>query len=220
MELENFDGQIEVAGRTIRIRNGQADFFGGKVSGSFVAKLQPDPSYEFKGQFDHVNLSRLGHSVAILDNRIGGNLSASLSLSAHGIGRANLIATLEGTGTLNGRNVELRGFNLADAFPDVLPGAAAVSFAVVQGKYRVRSRGIDLQDLALTHSKEQFDAEGRIDFTHALNIRIRPSMFQTAAASLPASPPNFLLAGTIENPRLVLPSAPSSVAAKADTRGK
>ena len=80
MQIENFDGEAELAGRTIKIRKGQADFFGGKISGSFDAQLLPDPSYEFQGRFDRVDLDRLGTAVPFLSSRMAGNASATLSL--------------------------------------------------------------------------------------------------------------------------------------------
>jgi AsmA-like protein len=209
LHLEEFDGQTEISGRTIRVQKGQADFFGGKVSGSFSAQLLPDPWYEFKGQFEKVNLSQVGRAVTFLNNRIGGNLSASLGLSAHGIGHPNLMGSMEGAGTLNGRNIELRGLDLSHVFPSDPPGSAPILFSSVEGSYRIRAGGIDLANFILDHSKEQLEAEGRIDFGHALNIRIRPLIFQAASDPPSASPLDFLLGGTIETPKLVPPPSVS-----------
>ena len=98
MRLEQFDGQAELDGRTIRIRNALADFFGGKVAGTLDARLVADPTYEFQGRFDRVNLVQLADSVPFLNNRIGGTASGTLSVAAHGIGRENLIGSMEGNG--------------------------------------------------------------------------------------------------------------------------
>lgn len=219
LQLEKFDGETEISGRTVRVQMGQADFFGGKVSGSFSAQLLPDPSYEFHGQFEKVNLSLLGHAVTFLNNRIAGTVSASLALSAHGIGHSNLVGSVEGQGTLNGRNVELRGLDLSYVFPagDSV-GPAPMLFSSVQGTYRIRAGGIDLANFNLDRSKAQLQAEGRIDFGHGLDIRIRPLIIQAATAPPSASPSDFLLGGTIEDPKLVLPSAISKPAAKPASR--
>ena len=222
LRLEKFDGQAEIVGRTIRIRNGQADFSGGKVSGAFSADLQPEPSYGFRGQFERVNLSQLGRGVTFLNDRIGGSISAVVSLSTHGIGRDKLIASLEGEGTINGRNIELRGLDLSNVFSSQLSGSDPPLFQSVQGTYRIRSRGVDLANLVLDYSRERLEAEGRIDFDHTLKIRIRPAIFLTQAAAGPvsASPPSFSLGGTIESPKFVLPSVPASETANAGARGK
>jgi hypothetical protein len=218
MQIEQFDGEAELAGRTVRIRNARADFFGGKISGSFDAQLLPDPSYEFQGRFDRVDLAQLGRAVTFLNRRMGGSASATLSLSAHGIGRQNLVGSMQGQGTLNGRNAVLSGLNLSSVFPGDNPETATDTFSFVQGKYRVQNKGIDLADFVLDNSRGRLEAEGRIDFSHALNIRVHPSIFQATTVLASASPPSFLLGGTIESPKLVLPTADPKPAARPASR--
>jgi len=220
LHLERFDGEAEVAGRTIQVRKGRADFFGGKVSGSFDAQLEGYPSYEFRGQFERVNLAQLGREVAFLNDRFAGNVSASLILSAHGIGRADLLSSMEGRGTLNGRNIDLRGLDLSPVFPGTVPDVPSSQFSSIQGSYRIHARGIELANFVLDHSKGPLEAEGRIDFSQSLNIRIHPSIFQAAMTGASVSPPSFALGGTIENPRLALPSPPGHQAAQVGARGR
>ncbi len=98
MRIENFDGQVDLAGRAIQIRKAQADFFGGKIFGAFQARLLPDADYEFQGRFDRVELAQLGQAASFLNERIGGNASGALTISAHGIGRQDLVRSLQGQG--------------------------------------------------------------------------------------------------------------------------
>jgi len=218
MRIEKFDGEAELAGRAIQIRKAQGDFFGGKISGSFDAQLLPDPSYEFQGGFDRVDLDRLGRAIPFLNSRMGGNASATLTLSAHGIGRQDLVSSMKGQGTLNGRNVTLRGLDLSSVFPGENSDTTADLLASVQGMYRIQNMGIDLADFVLDNSRGRLETEGRIDFSHALSIRVRPSIFQAAAAPASASPPSFLLSGTIELPKLVLPSINPKQTARPNSR--
>jgi hypothetical protein len=218
LQIEKFDGEAELVGRTIRIRKAQADFFGGKISGSLDAQLLPDPSYAFQGRFDRVNLAQLGFAVPFLNSRIGGNASATLTLSAHGIGRQDLIGSMQGQGTLNGRNAALSGLGLSSVFPGDNPDTASDTFSSVQGTYRIQNRQIDLANFVLDNSRGRLEAEGRIDFSHALNIRVHPSIFQAATAPASASPPSFLLSGTIETPKLGLLSPTPSPAARPNPR--
>jgi hypothetical protein len=218
MHLEQFDGQAELAGRSIRIRKAQADFFGGKISGSLDAQLLPDPSYDFQGRFDRVDLVRLGRAVSFLNSRIGGYASAILALSAHGIGRQDLIGSMQGQGTLNGRNIALQGLELYGEFPGDDPDTMPESFSTVQGTYRIQKSGIDLANFVLDASRGRLELEGRIDFSHALNIRVRPSIFQASTDPGSALPPSFLLDGTIEAPKLVLPPANPKPTARPSSR--
>ena len=91
------------------------------------------------------------------------------------------------------------GLDLSSVFPGDNPDAAPDTFSSVQGTYRIQNKGIDLANFVLDNSRGRLEAEGRIDFSHALNIRVRPSIFQAATAPASASPPSFLLGGTIES---------------------
>jgi uncharacterized membrane-anchored protein len=125
-----------------------------------------------------------------------------------------LIASLHGNGTLNARNVTVPGLDLSSVFSGENPDAAAEVFSSVQGMVRIQESGIDLSDFVLDHSKGRLEADGRIDFSHALNIRVRPSIFQAAADLDSASPPAFILSGTIEDPKLVVPPSAARQAAR------
>jgi hypothetical protein len=219
MHIDQFDGEAELAGRDLRIRKAQADFFGGKISGSLEAQLLPDPSYEFQGRVDRVDLGLLGSAVPFLKSRIGGgNVSGTVTLSSHGIGRANLIGSIQGQGTLNGRNVELRGVDLSGVFPGGNSESTSNLYSSVQGAYRIQRGEIDLASFVMDNSHGRLEAEGRIDFSHALNIRVRPSIFQAATSADLALPPSFFLTGTIESPKLVLPSAAPRPTARSSSR--
>jgi hypothetical protein len=218
LHLEKFDGQAELDGRSVRIVTAQADFFGGKISGSLDAQLAHSPSYEFQGRFDHVDLALLGRSVPSLTGRIGGIASATLTLSARGIGRQDLIDSMEGQGTLNGRNAVLRGFDLSTTTSGGASDSNPDLFATVQGAFRIQDKSVELSNFILDSSHSRLAAEGRIDFSHALNLRVRPSIFQAAVSMASASPASFLLGGTIESPKLILSSAVPKPPARGNPR--
>jgi hypothetical protein len=208
LNLEAFDGDVEVSGRTIAVHKAQADFFGGNVSGSLDARLLADPSYEFQGRFERVNLAQLADAVPLLNNRMTGIASATLLLTAHGIGRQSLTDTLEGNGTLSVRNANLTGLDLVGIFPGASADASFSPFASVIGAFRIHDRKIDLSDFELDHSRGRLQAEGNINFSHTLAVRLHPSIFQATTSPNSASPPGYLLSGTIEDPILVQ-SAPT-----------
>jgi AsmA-like C-terminal region/AsmA family len=219
LHIEKFDGQAELTGRTIRIRAAQGDFFGGKVFGALDADLLRDPSYEFHGRFDRIDLGELARAVPSLDGRIAGAASATLNLSAHGVGREELTGSLDGEGTLSGHNVSLRGIDFSTA---AISGseldAAPELFAALQGSFRIRNRSVDLADFVMSRAGGELVADGRVEFSHALNVRIRSSVAPPAPASASDPPQNFLLGGTLESPNLTLASAVLKPPARASAR--
>jgi hypothetical protein len=212
LRFEKFDGQAELAGRTIAIRKAQADFFGGKASGTLDAWLLADPSYQFQGRFERVDVARLARALPSLNNRFAGTASATLTLSAHGVGRANLVRTMEGDGGLDARNVELSGMDFASLISGDAPDFPTGRFASVQGNFHMGGGGIEVADFVLDNSQGRFQAEGRIDFSHALSLRIHPSIFHATTNLASAPPPSFVLGGTIESPRVVPPASPAKAA--------
>ena len=212
MRFQQFDGEMELDGRVIKIRKAQANFFGGKTLGTLDARLLPDPSYEFQGRFDHVDLAQLARAVPWLNHVAGGLASASLSLSSHGIGKEALIAAMDGKGSLDARNAEIQGLDFNSAFSADPEDAPLTLFKSVHGGFQIQSGGINLIHLELEHPRGMLQGDGRIEFSHVLNVRVRSS--NSPGATRPASPltPSVLLGGTIENPAWIssLP-APKSV---------
>jgi hypothetical protein len=218
LSFEKFDGEAELSGRTITLRKAQADFFGGKAAGTFSASLVPDPSYEFQGRFDRVDLARLAHATAALNNRFSGTASATIRISSHGIGRENLVRSIEGDGKLDARKAEFRGL----IFPSMTPGSkqdySAGPFASAQGSFHIGNGAIAISDLLLENSQGRFQAEGHIDFSHALDLRIHPSNIRAATNAGSAPLPGFLLRGTIEAPIASAPSSSTQTPIRAATR--
>jgi uncharacterized protein involved in outer membrane biogenesis len=220
LSFEQFDSETELAGRTITIRKAQANFFGGKVAGSLDARLLADPSYQFQGRFDRVDLARLGRAMPSLSNRISGTASAALTLAAHGVGRENLVRSLEGDGRLDARNAELRGLDFASLIPGGIQASSAGRFASAQGNFHIGSGGIEVADFVLDNSQGRFQTEGRIDFSHRLNLRIHPSILHATTSLASAPPPSFLLGGTVEAPKVILPAPPAKPTGRSGARAR
>jgi len=220
LRFERFDGQAELAGRAITIRKAQADFFGGKAAGALDARLLADPSYQFQGRFDRVDLARLGRAVPSLDNRLAGTASAALALSAHGVGRENLVRSIEGDGRLDARNVALDGLDFASLISGADPNSSPGKFASARGDFHIGGGGIEVADFVLDNLQDRFQAQGRIDFSHTLSLRIHPSIFHATTTLASAAQPSFVLGGTIESPSVALPASAAKAAAKPIARAR
>ena len=220
LPVEQFDGQAELVGRTVTIHKAYAGFLGGKAAGTFVARLLPDPSYQFQGRFDRVDVARLGSAIPSLTDRIGGTASAVLTLAAHGVGRETLVRSIQGGGSLDAHNVILRDLDFATLISgdnqDPQPGR----YSSVQGDFHVAGGGVEVTDFIFDNLQGRFQAEGRIDFSHTLNLRIHPSIFHATTTLASAPPPSFFLGGTLESPSVVLSPLPGREPAKPGTRAR
>jgi len=218
LHVEQFDGQAELAGRTITIRKAYAGFFGGKAAGTFTARLLPDPAYQFQGRFDRVDVARLASAMPSLSERVAGMASATLTLAAHGVGRETLARSIQGSGSLDARNVVLRDLDLGMLISgdnqDPQPGR----YASVQGDFQIADGGVELSDFIFDNSQGQFQADGHIGFSHVLNLRIHPSIFHATTTLASAPPPSFALGGTIESPVVVQSPLPGRLASKSGAR--
>jgi hypothetical protein len=219
LHFEKFDGDAELAGRTVSIRKAQADFFGGKVAGTLNATVTADPSYQFQGRFDRVDLARLGHATASLNNRISGTASATLTISSHGVGRENLVRAIEGDGQLDARKAELRGLNLSNVISGSTQETSSGSIASAQGTFHIANGAITTNNLLLENSQGRFQAEGHVDFSRALDMQIHPSIIHAPTKS-GGVPPGFLLRGTIEAPIVSAPGLPPQTTVRPATRAR
>src|SRR5262249_5391213 len=110
--VRHLRAEDQVAGRAIRLRRAQAEFYGGRMEGSLDARLMSEPHYHFQAWFDGVNLKALSGATVTLRERFSGGASGELDVVAQGIGREDLLRSLEGRGTIRLRDAELRGFDL------------------------------------------------------------------------------------------------------------
>jgi hypothetical protein len=220
LHFEQFDGEAELAGRALSVRKVSAGFFGGKAAGTFDARLLAEPSYHFQGRFDRVNLALLGDTMPSLTERIAGTASGVLTLSAHGVGRENLVRSIEGGGQVDARNVELSDLDFARLIAGDNRDSPPGRFASAQGNFHVAGEGIEVSDFVFDNPQGRFQAEGRVDFSHALSLRIYPSIFHATTTLASAPPPSFLVGGTLESPSVVPPNSPVRAAAKSAARAR
>ncbi len=114
LHAEKLDADIELNGENLVVRRAQADFFDGRVTGDFEAQVSASPAYSFHGQFERVNLAALALATSSLEGRLAGMAAGEVTLSARGIGREQLLASLSGAGKLQARDALVRGIDFSN----------------------------------------------------------------------------------------------------------
>ena len=161
----------EVDGRNLDFRIAPADFYGGRLGGSLRAELLPEPVYSILAQFQDINLTLLTDATP-LKNRFFGDASGILKLSAHGVGRGNLLSSLEGDGAIEIHNAEMRGLDL-----DATSQAAAfrpgiTHFRLAAGQFSLAGSQVHIQKLALASHTDIYEVGGDVDFSRTLDLRL------------------------------------------------
>jgi hypothetical protein len=135
-------------------------------------------------------------------------------ISAHGIGHDNLVRSLEAEGNLEAQNIEFRDFDFAGMIPaaNLFSAPSLRRFALARGSFRVGGEAIEVPRLELQSPRWGFLAEGRVDFSHALNFKIYPVLRPAAPTLASTSPESFSIRGTVEAPQL-LPETSAAVPA-------
>ena len=183
LELKRLRANVELTGRSIHVRGAEAEFYNGSVRGELEAELAAQPVYRFTGTFDRVNLALLADATAALRGHFAGAVAGSLALDAQGVGRDDLLRSLNGRGTLQFRGVKLHGLDLMESHRAASAREGSSEFAEAAANFTISSRKIQVETLQMTSTQGAFLAQGTVDFSRVVDLRVRP----LAANSPPAS---------------------------------
>ena len=230
LRLERLDSTAELRGRNLALHGAQAVFYGGRLTGDFEARLSPDPAYSIRARIDRANLADLATSTASLAGRFAGLASGDLRLAAHGVGRDDLLKSLEGDGTLRVRDPLLSGL-LPASVPSILdvsrtaaragevpafaaPASVEDRFGLATASFRVAGEHIVVDELSLAGRDAQFDARGTVDFGKRLDFRVAFTPYTAISVSDPQDAPGppsshdeWVGTGTLDAPHWTRPGS-------------
>jgi hypothetical protein len=213
LQVEKIDAAATIDAGSLTLRQGRADLMGGQLNGNFEARLSPEPSYSFDGQFARLDL-RDAAAMASLPGRVNGLASGELKLTAHGPDRAALAASLQGQGLLRSRETWLGQFELApaaaSATAEPIPNIEDRPFAVT-ARFEIGAGRLRLDQLLLARSGEQTEITGTVDFARRLDLSVQslPHSLATGATAATAQRDAWTIAGTLDTPRITSAPAPA-----------
>jgi hypothetical protein len=150
-----------------------------------------------------------------------------LRLAAHGVGRDDLLKSLEGDGTLRVRDPLLNGL-LPASLPGGLDGSRTAArageapasvedrFGLATGSFHVAGEHIVVDELSLAGREAQIEARGTIDFAKRLDFRVASAPYGAIPVSDSqdaAAPPgpwghdDWVGSGTLDAPRWIRPGS-------------
>jgi AsmA-like C-terminal region/AsmA family len=214
LQVQKIDAVAVLDGPSLLLRQGRADLYGGQLTGDFQARLAPEPSYSFDGQFARIDLSDIAETLS-LPGRVAGLATGELNLAARGANRAALAASLQGEGLMRAREASLRSFALTPASSSAAlepaPDAGSRPFALTTS-FQIGAGRIRLDQLLLARPGEQTEGAGTIDFAGRLDLRLQSSPRPVASVAGVATLADvWTIAGTLDSPSVasVPPPAPT-----------
>jgi AsmA protein len=211
LEAQKLHAQIDLQGRVVNISQFDANLNGGSIEGGLLASLEADPDYRLHATITNVNAADLAAASAALRGRLAGQLSGSVRLSLHGIGRENLLDSLKGEGRISAVKA-----GILDLDVTALDGGAPHEeingqFSEMNAEFSIAAREIRLEKISLLDDKESFEGAGTADFTRTIRIELRPRQQAGGVKPVRAAATDgvYRVTGLLESPRVSFVQAPS-----------
>ncbi|MDQ1409196.1 MAG: hypothetical protein QOJ41_931, partial [Acidobacteriaceae bacterium] len=185
----------------LNVSDGRAQWAGGSVRATMLAKFLPRPAYDVHAQLDSVNLTQLPIDASVAD-RLGGLASGTIHLKTTGVGRDELLQKLTGTGKVRLDNLEFRGWdvNASVADGEAHPGISNWPSGV--GTFTVRDRNVFLEDVRLDGGTQFTLIDGTVGFGREADLAIETSAGKRAVRDTNGPGQVLKIVGPLDGPRV------------------
>ena len=163
LKLENVVAQGSLRDLKVHVQESTAEWAAGRVRARINANFLPQPVYNVSADLDRVSLAKLP-GTGRLAERLNGAASGSLQLKTTGVGREELLKNLDGSGVVNLKKVELRGWDLPASVADGATRTGVSRWPAGECAFLIRNRSVVLQWLQLNDAREQTSVEGTLSF--------------------------------------------------------
>jgi hypothetical protein len=213
--LRHVQGAAALSGRHFEFTGASGQFFGGKVSGMFIADWRPVPTYRVNADFAEVDLAALAAVSPGTEDLFGGTASGQVFFTARGASRSDLVSSMQCRGSADVDGPQIHSINLLDSLRDAALRAGTSFFREGSFAFTCSGGKIQFHDFALIDPAREIDGAGSVDFSHILDFRLNivrsPSSAPTPADSDTAASPSdaIHLTGPLSSPQLTqLSSSP------------
>jgi hypothetical protein len=188
----------------VNIREAAAQWAGGTVRGSANARFAPKASYDVSVELDRVNLPQLPPPFAA---RLGGLASARLHLEAAGVGRDELLKSLDGRAEVRIKGIELRGWDVNASMADGTARSGISRWPSGNGLLLFRDRSVILTDFRLENGAQLTLINGRITFAQNADLSMENSGIGKRVGNLAGMGRVLKISGPLDGPRVSVENA-------------
>ena len=147
-------------------------------------------------------------------DRWDGLASGKIHFTTSGVGRDALIAQLTGSGDLQLKSLELRGWDIPASLESETVRDGVSSWASGEGDFAIKDRAVRFDALRLENVREKTQLSGTFRFTQDLSLTFVPLPGAKRAATSIAPQRLFHLTGTMDSPVASVEAAPEAEARK------
>jgi AsmA family len=201
LKLQQLHLQGSLHDLQLNVSDGRAQWAGGTVRATMLAKFLPRPLYDVHAQWDGVNLTQLPIDVSVTD-RLAGLASGAIHLKTTGVGREELLQKLTGAGKVRLDNLEFRGWdvNASVADGEAHPGISNWPSGV--GTFTVRDRNVFLADVRLDGGTQFTLIDGMVSFGREADLAIETSAGRRAVRNATGPGHVLKIVGPLDGPRV------------------
>ncbi len=207
LALRHLEGELTLGDRRMEFTTARAEFYGGRASGSLQADFSAAPHYLAEAELRGVNLAALSSVGITWKNCCAGTASGSFQVSARGIGRDALFASLEGNGSAEVRAARLLTLDLRSSLGAAASRPGTTPFRAATARFTFSSKQTRLEEITLSEASGGVaTGKGSVSFSGALDLELAVSA-PARPHSSPATPERtgeqrVSIVGTMNDPQL------------------
>ena len=201
LKLQQLHLQGSLHDLQLNVTDGRAQWAGGGVRASMLAKFLPRPTYDVHAQLDGVNLTQLPIDASVAD-RLAGFASGAIHLKTTGVGRDELLQKLTGAGKVRLNNLEFRGWDVNASVTDGEAHPGISNWLSGVGTFTVRDRNVFLDDVRLDGGTQFTLIDGTVSFDREADLAVETSAGKRAVRNTNGPGQVLKIVGPLDGPRV------------------
>lgn len=201
LKLQQLHLQGSLHDLQLNVSDGRAQWAGGAIRATMLAKFLPRPAYDVHAQLDGVNLTQLPIDALVAD-RLAGLASGNIHLKTIGVGRDELLQKLTGAGKVRLDNLEFRGWDVNASVQDGEAHAGVSNWPSGVGTFTVRDRNVFLNDVRLDGGTQFTLIDGTVSFDREADLAVETSAGRRAVRNTNGPGQVLKIVGPLDGPRV------------------
>jgi AsmA family len=203
VRLAHATGKVALHDLHLEVRDAEAQWAGGTVSGGMKALFSVSPKYEIVADFSRVNLAQLPWTPRWAE-RWSGAASGKMRLTTTGVGRAELLKKLAGTGNLRLNGVEFRGWDVPSSVESGTLRTGVSRWSNGEGEFALEGPNLMLESVQLEAPHGKNELNGKIGFGQDGKLTFTPAAPENRDLPIPPGGRTLQVSGPLDTPAVVV----------------